>query len=400
MLKEVIISITNRCNLKCRMCDIPLARQAELDSSRWKRLISQARDAGASAIVFSGGEPLLREDLVDLVSYAKSLGLGCCLTTNGTLLTPDLARRLACAGVDVVNISIEGPAAVHDSLRGSGNYAKACAGLEYLRQAGIESTIAMMVCRDNFAHMDYPLRIAKDYGVTTVKYQPFSNLFLAGGNAAGKGFFLEPSQAQRLALKIEEVLALAKEKGLHINPVQYMRNIAGYLARGSVPGRKGCPALYTSCPVTGEGEVFPCWQLCRKEFLLGRLDQKDFLSIWDSRRRADILRRIAEHGCPGCMMSCYDEGFGARPLEERVGSKLKTIRMRGLPGALAALMKKWKGRLSFYLSYRGSWKGLWRRACGYFQRRSGRLSVAFPQQDDLCAEIAAARRLLEKELRR
>ncbi|MEI7752705.1 MAG: radical SAM protein, partial [Candidatus Omnitrophota bacterium] len=63
MLKDLILSITNRCNLRCRMCDIPLAETEEVETRVWERVIQEAAGLGANTVVFSGGEPLLREDL-------------------------------------------------------------------------------------------------------------------------------------------------------------------------------------------------------------------------------------------------------------------------------------------------------------------------------------------------
>ena len=84
--REIIISITNRCNLKCKMCDIPKNKIGELSTAQWKQVIKDAAASGARAIVFSGGEPLLREDIFELIDFTKNNSLGACLTSNGYLI--------------------------------------------------------------------------------------------------------------------------------------------------------------------------------------------------------------------------------------------------------------------------------------------------------------------------
>lgn len=72
-LKEIIFSITNRCNLRCKMCDIPYGEIEELSTEQWMGVIKDASRLGAQTVVFSGGEPLLREDIFELISFTKKI---------------------------------------------------------------------------------------------------------------------------------------------------------------------------------------------------------------------------------------------------------------------------------------------------------------------------------------
>ena len=177
-LKEVIFSITNRCNLRCKMCDIPYGVIKELSTEQWKGVINDASRLGAQTIVFSGGEPLLREDIFELISFAKQNNLNACVTSNGYLIDDQAALSLSRSGVNVVNISIEGTRETHDFLRGQGSFDQAVAALENLRKHKIESTVASTVSKYNYQDLLYVLEVAKDYGATTVRLQPFNIIFL------------------------------------------------------------------------------------------------------------------------------------------------------------------------------------------------------------------------------
>lgn len=119
VLRDLKIKITSFCNLRCVMCGYwKTKREDSLSTARWKDILSQAAALGARKVHFSGGEVFLRKDFLDIVEHAAGLGLKVNLTTNGTLLGPEQARRLVNARVNSVSVSLDGPtASVHNSVR-------------------------------------------------------------------------------------------------------------------------------------------------------------------------------------------------------------------------------------------------------------------------------------------
>ncbi len=327
-LKEIIVSVTHRCNLRCAMCQIPdTAGNKELSSHELRGLINDASLLCPESIVFSGGEPLLREDIFDLVSLVSHHKINTCLTSNGTLLDKDVARKLALAGMGVVNISIEGNEDVHDSLRGKGNFHKAVEALKHLREYKIESTIATTISALNYASLPYVMDLAHKYGVTTVKFQPFSEIFLLDKHR--KDNFLFPDNLlEDVNKNIKETVRLAREYGIHTNPEGYLCNIPAYLSRQAKKERvfDHCPALWSSCPISAEGNVYPCWVLSK--YIIGNVRSKKLSDIWDSYRHNRIRQRIIKHGCQGCMMSCYDHNFGKPSVKQPVLAKVKKLKKR------------------------------------------------------------------------
>lgn len=360
-LKEIILSITNRCNSKCRMCDIPANKLRELSTSEWKQVIKDAPLIGAETIVFSGGEPLLREDIFELISFAKSNYLRACLTSNGLLIDDELAHKLSESGINVVNISVEGPEEDHDYLRGISSFKRVLSCLENLRRHNIESTIATMVSRYNYQHLAFIIGLAKDYGISTVRFQPFNRIFIEDAERE-KDFLIEAKDIKKLKFIIERVIELCARYNIATNPLNYLRKIPFYLNGARPSPQNGCSALWSSCPVNAKGDVFPCWVVTDEDKILGNVAEDGLFRLWTSKRRSNILKTIFDNGCPGCMMSCYDKVFGQDELKKFLSGKATKIgnieTYRKLMNRSIQFIKRetlgLKLRYNYYKSYQGS----------------------------------------------
>lgn len=404
-LNEVIFSITNRCNLGCRMCDIPCAKTEELSTEQWKKVINDASALGAQTIVFSGGEPLLREDIFELISFTKKNNLSACVTSNGCLINEPVAIRLSESGVNVMNISIEGPRETHDFLRGKGNFDKAIAALDWLRKCKIESTIASTVSRHNYAELVYILEIARNYGATTVRLQPFNVIFLKDDTRKNE-FLIARRDIQKVEDVVKGFIDKAKEYKISINPESYLFKIPEYLA-----GKKfypdNCAALWYSCPINPNGDVFPCWIEGSNKKLIGNVREEGLYKLWVSEKRTEMVNSIVKNGCTGCLMSCYDEVFGRKPLKEFLFDRAKKIRkitdykrvankaVQSLRGQITQL----KLRYRFYSSYSGPLSViLKRRLSGAFSRRRQLKGDSRKEQADILSEIGILKNKLKKEI--
>jgi len=136
----VVWNATRRCNLKCLHCyaasDAGRAPD-ELSTAEAQAMLADLAAYGVPAVLLSGGEPLVREDLIDLAAHARSLGLRPTLSTNGTLITEAVARRIREAGFTYVGISLDGLGEVNDHFRGvPGAFDRAVAGFRHLKAVG------------------------------------------------------------------------------------------------------------------------------------------------------------------------------------------------------------------------------------------------------------------------
>lgn len=323
-LNEIIISITNRCNLRCRMCQIPLGSNVEMSTEELKGLISDAATLHPASIVFSGGEPLLRADIFELISYANKHKMNTCLVSNGTLINEDMAKRLSSSGIGVVNISIEGQEDIHDYLRGTGNYKKAYQALRNLSRYKIETTIAAIVCRYNYKSLPYVMELANEVGVTTVKFQPFSDIFLIEKERKDD-FRLSGDNLSDINKCIEEVIKLSRRYSIATNPAKYLYAIPAYLSGGlSGDVKKHCQALWSSCPVAQNGDIYPCWVL--SDSVVGNIKNRRLFEVWNSEKHNLLRKQIAEKGCSGCLMSCYDYNMGKYDISQELLIKSKKLR--------------------------------------------------------------------------
>lgn len=389
-LKEIIFSVTSRCNLKCIMCDIPSSRAEELSTGILFSALEDAAALGAGTAVFSGGEPLLREDIFDLMAFARKLGMNACLTSNGCLIDEITAGRLADSGAGVVNISVEGDRTVHERLRGPGTYDKAVRALRFLRSRGVETTIASTVSRYNYSSLEHIVDLAKDTGATTLKFQPFSRIFVTPGRNCSE-FLLGEVEARAAMDIMHSIHALCGHHGISVNPLPYMERIPSYLSKGIGGNASTCRAIFSSCPVSSSGKVFPCWVLSGKEMLIGDIARTPLRKIWGSDRHKDIIDRIGSRSCGGCLMSCYDANFSRSLFSPAAGPSRKIISSG--PGKI---LRKFGRKARFYLAYRGSPLRLLRRLRPARHRR-GRAGSMSPGRK--IREIENAQEMVEKELR-
>ncbi len=138
----VVWNVTQTCNLKCIHCyahAVERSHRKELTYEQGISLIDDLADFGVPVLLFSGGEPLMRSELVDLASYAVKKGIRAVISTNGTLITPEKAKELKQIGLSYVGVSLDGMEAVNDRFRGKkGAFKEALAGIRNCQRVGLK----------------------------------------------------------------------------------------------------------------------------------------------------------------------------------------------------------------------------------------------------------------------
>lgn len=138
----------------------------ELSTAEGRRLLKDLADYGVPVVLFSGGEPLVREDLAELVDYAADVGLRPVLSTNGTLLTPERARRLQEAGLAYAGVSVDGLRATNDRFRGrEGAFDAAVQGVEAALSVGLKTGLRYTVTDHTVDDMKGVVELLGDVGV-------------------------------------------------------------------------------------------------------------------------------------------------------------------------------------------------------------------------------------------
>lgn len=165
--KPVIVwNMTRRCNLKCVHCYARATGMSgvdEIGTDQAKIMIDDLAAYGAPVMLFSGGEPLAREDLVELAAYAVEKGMRAVISTNGSLITPEKAAELKNVGLSYVGVSLDGLEETHDRFRGvPGAFKKALEGIANCQAEGLKVGLRFTINRRNAAEIPGIFRLLKD----------------------------------------------------------------------------------------------------------------------------------------------------------------------------------------------------------------------------------------------
>ena len=168
----VVFNVTRQCNLKCLHCYAQATAGAapdELSTAEARALLQDLKDFGVPVVLFSGGEPLMRPDLFDLVKSTVAAGMRAVLSTNGTLITRQMARRLKDLGLSYVGISLDGTEATHDRFRGQpGSFAAAMTGVRHCQELGLKVGLRFTVSRLNYQEVPAIFDLVEAYEIPRI----------------------------------------------------------------------------------------------------------------------------------------------------------------------------------------------------------------------------------------
>jgi 12,18-didecarboxysiroheme deacetylase len=195
----VVWNVGQRCNLRCVHCysqsqDRPYA--GELTTAEGKRLIEDLADFGSPVVLFSGGEPLLRSDLLDLAARAIDRGLRAVISTNGTLINKGMAGRLKKIGLSYVGVSLDGMRETHDRFRGvKGAFDSALQGIRYCQEAEIKVGLRFTMNRRNAMDVALIFDLLEAEGIPRVC---FYHLVYSGRGSRLQSEDLNPIETRRI----------------------------------------------------------------------------------------------------------------------------------------------------------------------------------------------------------
>jgi MoaA/NifB/PqqE/SkfB family radical SAM enzyme len=242
--------ITYRCNLTCTFCVLPTV-DSELDTQEAKNAIDAFRRLGAVSWGFTGGEPFVRKDLLELSRYAKSRDLVSTIVTNGWF--HDRAAEFSTADVDLVMISLEGGEADTDRLRGEGAYARALQSASHFRSAGIPISFEMVLSDNNLDAVETLVAIASDYGASC-SFQPLFDMRNGREDADLVG---DPRRLERLWANVDALIGMKKSGAPISSSYPYLNYLKNY-GRESFRANY-CFAAETYAFLLPDGGMKNCW---------------------------------------------------------------------------------------------------------------------------------------------
>lgn len=168
----VVWNSTKRCNLKCIHCYAKACDESgvdEIDTAQGKKIIDDLAQWGAPVMLFSGGEPLVRKDLVELAKYATDSGMRAVISTNGTLITKEKAKELKDVGLSYVGISMDGGEETHDKFRAvPGSFKKAIRGIENCKAEGLKVGLRFTINKHNWTEVPILFQLVEDLEVPRI----------------------------------------------------------------------------------------------------------------------------------------------------------------------------------------------------------------------------------------
>jgi AdoMet-dependent heme synthase len=356
-LRLLFWETTIRCNLDCAHCRRVAgdeAATADMSTEQAKKMVDQLVQVGDEQgfmpiLVFSGGEPLCREDLFEVVEYAGAKGLIPALATNGTLIDEKIAERIKQSGIRRVSISLDGATSeAHNKLRQQeGSFESAIRGIEYLRSKDVPFQINVTITKYNCDQLEDIYELAKGLGSAAL------HLFMLVPVGCGQQFdqkeMLNAAEYEDMMLKIAELdsrgeLHVKVTCGPHYERVIRESGLSQNRSKSDLnakhPGHggesKGCLAGLGVLFVGHNGDIFPCGYL---PVNCGNVTAQTIGEIWRDNKDLARMRDVNEldgkcgvcgyrNVCGGCRARAYAETgnyMSEEPFCEYIPPKVKKL---------------------------------------------------------------------------
>ena len=289
-LRFLFFELTDSCNLNCRHCgsNCVSKNSAFLSVDLVKKTLDEVAavyDTKDVWVCLTGGEPFLHLDLIEIIRYSKELGFFCGITSNGTLITEELAQKAAEAGLDTISISLDGMEELHDWFRNyKGAFRRSIKGINNLRRDGIQAEAISVIHKKNIDELDDMFDFFyknKFYSWCVVNMEPI------GRGRLNDELLLDADGIKRLLdfikAKRQEVQDMRISFGCsHFLPLEYEHEVRGWFFL--------CLAGVGVLSVTASGDIVSCLDIERRpEFVQGNVTACNIVDVWE--RKFQIFRK-------------------------------------------------------------------------------------------------------------
>lgn len=303
-LRFLFFELTDSCNLNCLHCgsNCLSSNRTFLDFALIKKTLDEVAAVYETKdiwVCLTGGEPFLYPGLIEVVRYSHELGFCCGITSNGTLITEELAVKLANAGLNTITISVDGFEESHDSFRNKkGAFNLAIRGIENLRKAGIQAEAITVIHKKNIDELDglYDFFSAnRFYSWRVVNMEPI------GRAQINEELLLDAKGMKRLLDFIEEKRKESRNMKIsfgcsHFLPLDYEHEVRNWYFL--------CMAGISVASIMVNGDISSCLDIERRpEFVQGNINTDSFIDVWENRFQIFRMDRTSKSKICG---SCKD----------------------------------------------------------------------------------------------
>jgi MoaA/NifB/PqqE/SkfB family radical SAM enzyme len=308
-LEQLAVELTVYCNLQCKMCSVWELREHGVPLDLAKQLLSDAYALGARTFIPCGAESFMRKDFLDVVEHAHGLGFTTQeIVTNGTMINEAHLERLSKTPSVQLHISIDGPEAVQDELRGEGVYVKSVAAARAALARGVRVGLSGVIMRETLDTLTHLIDLSIELGIGEVSYQPFQTEISGPHKDLARFSLLRKYGEQRRAAlerRLDEVRAYAQKRNVRIYTESLFPAIPGYLIEGERPiPAGGCYLPSKFLLVDWRGDIYPCFFMRNDK--IGNVYSDRLPEVWHSpmQQQLNVLGLTAR--CPGCLAACSD----------------------------------------------------------------------------------------------
>jgi radical SAM protein with 4Fe4S-binding SPASM domain len=283
----VHLEVVAACNLMCTHCfagDLP-RHENRLSLAELDRLFAEMARLGSFRLGLTGGEPLLRKDIFQIIDLALGHGLAPCITTNGLLITDELAREFGRRKLAWLNVSLEGAtAASNDRVRGEGTFGKVLDRLAVLRRHA-RFTLAFTIMSTNVDEVRACAELADAVGADTAVFRPLYPVGVAMRHPELMPSFADYNTA------LDSLAGMADEGLLSLRHIDPFSPHARRETQSVVHQNYGCGAGNLVCSISVSGEVNPC-SFLGPEFATANVRDSSLAEIWHTSAGFRAIRAL------------------------------------------------------------------------------------------------------------
>jgi len=318
----VMWNLTKACNLSCQHCYMDASEKAreEMTLEESVSLVDELADLKIPILIFTGGEPLLSRNFYALAFHAREVGLRTVISTNGTLITTEVARLLAEAGIRYVGVSLDSAdPKKHDAFRGvAGAHARALQGLKNARDAGLKTGLRITLTRDNWQDVPALLNLAIQENIPRFCLY---HLVPTGRGAEIAERDVTPEQRRSVIRLLVEAAEELKGEDIEILTTDSPMDGAFLMeilkddprredVRKLLTNAGGCSTGVKVANINHKGDVHPCHFM--PQVVVGNVRLRSFRDIWIDNPSPELLalRDVKSHLKGACGKCDYLELCG------------------------------------------------------------------------------------------
>lgn len=302
------VKVTNRCNMKCKYCDVwkHQNEMQDLSIEQLKAIFVSLRKLGVRIVTITGGEPLLRADLEEIIGIARRHHLRAHVITKGALLTFDRAVKIIESGANCIILSLDtlNPK-IYKNLTGRSfkSAEKALESLLYGKEKyqNVDVALNYVINRYNIREIVHFVKKITEYskGKIFINLQPYVRVPYRTKDD------LVPSKEMYsvLAKEIEKVIEMKKQGFPITDSAAFLMRIPNFLIFNELPRSLKCKTGYVGVYICDGLQIRPCYQLPP----VGNLYEKSLEDIWFSGKFREQRVKMKERKCPGCLLLCHGE---------------------------------------------------------------------------------------------